>query len=100
MISKKAYKAKVYSYKKWIPITDSAELFKIFDDALMESGHTIIDFVDHNFKPQGYTALWLLSESHFAVHSFPEHNMTYIELSSCSKKAFIKFKKIINRFQN
>jgi len=46
---------------------------------------------EHFFNPFGYSALWLLSESHFAVHTFPEHNQSYIELSSCVKLQFDKF---------
>ena len=37
------------------------------------------------------TALFLLSESHFAIHTFPEENTTYIELSSCIKLPFDNF---------
>ena len=44
--------------------------------------------MEHYFTPYGYTALFLLAESHFALHTFPEENKTYIELSSCVKKGF------------
>ena len=46
---------------------------------------------EHPFNPQGYTALWLLSESHFAVHTFPEFGKSYIELSSCNLEYYQKF---------
>lgn len=46
---------------------------------------------EHHFSPQGYTALWLLSESHFAVHTFPEFGRTYIELSSCNLDFYLNF---------
>ena len=39
----------------------------------------------------GYSALWLLAESHFAVHTFPEERKSYIELSSCVEDKFYKF---------
>nr|DAO98746.1 MAG TPA: S-adenosylmethionine decarboxylase [Caudoviricetes sp.] len=35
--------------------------------------------------------MWLLTESHFAVHTFPEFGKTYIELSSCNPDFFTKF---------
>jgi S-adenosylmethionine/arginine decarboxylase-like enzyme len=50
---------------------------------------------EYYFKPQGYSSLYLLSESHFAIHTFPEENQTYIELTSCVKKQFDKFIKSI-----
>lgn len=39
---------------------------------LKKAGFAILRFMDWEFTPQGYTALWLLAESHFAVHTFPE----------------------------
>lgn len=36
------------------------------------------------FTEEGYTAIWLLGESHFAIHTFPEQGKTYIELTSCN----------------
>lgn len=35
--------------------------------------------------------LWLLAESHFAIHTFPEENKMYIEISSCVKMYFDNF---------
>ena len=50
--------------------------------------------MDHHFSPQGYTALWLLTESHFAVHTFPEFGRSYIELSSCNLEFYQAFLKL------
>jgi S-adenosylmethionine/arginine decarboxylase-like enzyme len=61
------------------------------------SGFTILRFVEHTFVPQGYTALWLLGESHAAVHTFPEHNRTYVELSSCRVDLLRTFDHLINQ---
>lgn len=58
---------------------------------LKTSGFGIIGFMEHFFEPQGYTGLWLISESHFAIHTFPEENKTYIELSSCNKEMYDQF---------
>ena len=49
--------------------------------------------MEHSFQPQGYTAIWLLAESHFAIHTFPEENKTYIELSSCNRTMYHAFLK-------
>lgn len=63
----------------------------MFDGLLIEAGFNILCFTDHHFQPQGYTALWLLTESHFAAHTFPEHGKTYIELSSCNLEFYQRF---------
>lgn len=62
---------------------------------LATSGHTILNFVEHHFEPQGYTALWLLGESHLAIHTFPEHGRSYVELSSCM---FPLYRRFVNEF--
>ena len=62
-----------------------------YDKTLREAGFKVIACSDHHFQPQGYTALWLLSESHFAVHTFPECGRSYIELSSGNLDCFNHF---------
>lgn len=84
-------KAKIWNYSNWIAETNPAKLKETFDRLLKESGFKIIDVQEHHFQPQGYTALWLLSESNFALHTFPEFGKTYIELSSCSLECYRKF---------
>lgn len=70
-----------------------------FDEALKRSGFSVLSVVDHHFQPQGYTALWLLSESHFAVHTFPEYGKTYIELSSCNPDYYNTFLKLTANYE-
>ncbi len=41
---------------------------------------------DHVFQPQGYTLLFLLSESHLSLHSWPEYNTLKMDLFTCSSK--------------
>ena len=84
-------KAQIYNYSSWITETNPTVLFVRFMILLKVSGFNVEDVIEKYFEPQGYTALFLLSESHFAIHTFPEHNETYIELSSCVKEPFDKF---------
>jgi len=87
-------KAKMYNMKVWVINTDERFLINKLNSILLDSDFKILDFSYYKFKPFGYTAMWLLSESHLAIHTFPEENMTYIELSSCIKKQYKKFKNI------
>jgi S-adenosylmethionine/arginine decarboxylase-like enzyme len=84
-------KAQMFNYQNWVEETNPFELRKRYDKKLKESGFGVLSFIEYNFEPQGYTALWLLSESHFAIHTFPEEGKSYIELSSCIEKQYIKF---------
>ena len=83
--------AKIWNDSKWIQETNPQKIRELFDELLKKSGFNILCFTDHHFTPQGYTALWLLSESHFAVHTFPECGRSYIELSSCNLDFFNHF---------
>jgi len=43
----------------------------------------VLDEIFHEFEPQGFTALYLLSESHMSIHTWPEHGKIRIDLFSC-----------------
>ena len=58
---------------------------------IVNSGFTVLKFIDHVFEPQGYTALWLLAESHCALHTFPEEQKAYLEISSCNSEMYVNF---------
>ena len=81
-------KAVMYNYNTWIKYKPEEEIIQDFENILIRSGFTIINKVEHYFTKQGYTGLWLLSESHFAIHTFPEEGKIYIEISSCVKKYY------------
>lgn len=83
--------AKIWNYSEWIAETNPQKIKTLFDNLLLRSGFNVIDCSEHHFNPQGYTALWLLSESHFAVHTFPEFGKSYIELSSCNLEYYQQF---------
>ncbi len=84
-------KAKMNKWSCWITETDPAALDDIFTGCLLEAGFKIVNQCEHYFTPYGYTKLWLLAESHLAVHTFPEENRTYVELSSCVDMQYSKF---------
>jgi len=77
--------AAIFKFSTWVEGTEETRLRNNFSDLLEQCGFTILNFQEYYFRPQGYTALWLLAESHLAIHTFPEHNASYIELSSCTE---------------
>jgi S-adenosylmethionine decarboxylase len=84
-------KAAMYNYHKWINETNPKILLNEQIELLQQAGFDIIAMTDHHFKPYGWTAIFLLGESHLAIHTFPEHEKTYIELTSCVKGPFDKY---------
>lgn len=81
----------------WVTECRPDVLCSKFKKMLIESGFNIRGDVFEFFDPYGFTALFLLSESHFAIHTFPEEKKTYLELSSCIDTPFDKFVRLIEK---
>lgn len=47
-------------------------------------GAKIIRVLTHKFTPQGVTCLAVISASHIAIHTWPEHRFVSIDIFSCS----------------
>lgn len=75
--------------------TNPEKLRKALTDALDEAGFSVLQFTEYHFEPHGWTALWLLGESHLAVHTFPENEHSYVELTSCVPAPYWHFLRII-----
>lgn len=91
-------KAEIFNYKTWISETDPIQLVAQMEQLLKVSEYTVLNKMEHHFEPQGYTAVWLLAESHLAIHTFPEGDKTYIELSSCNEQKNNQFIKLLNQY--
>ncbi len=42
-----------------------------------------LESVTHQFSPQGVSAALLLSESHIAIHTWPESGVVYVAMTTC-----------------
>jgi len=62
------------------------KLKSLIENSLKKNNFTILKSIYHNFSPQGFTALILLSESHLAVHTYPEYNSISFNMYSCRGK--------------
>lgn len=89
-------KAQMYNISFWTKETDPCKLKNEYTALLADSGFGVLNVCEHYFKPYGYTALFLLSESHLAIHTFPEQNQSYIELTSCISLPYFSFIKKCN----
>jgi len=62
---------------------DIEELTSRISDAITENGMTIIDQMTHVFGGLAFTAVWLLQESHFTIHTYPERNYVSMDCYTC-----------------
>ena len=67
-------------------LADAVLVKEVFLRAAKESGATVIDANFHEFKPQGVSGVVVISESHFAVHAWPEHDYAAVDLFTCGDK--------------
>lgn len=58
-------------------------------DAAAAGGLDVLRLATHRFEPQGVTAFALLSESHLAVHTWPEHGHAAADLFTCGDRGAI-----------
>ena len=64
-------------------LSDAAEMEKIFLEAAKVSGAHVVNSNFHSFEPQGVSGVVVISESHFAVHAWPEHDYAAVDLFTC-----------------
>lgn len=67
-------------------IKDVVALRKAMDEAVISCGATLLDSCEFVFKPDGLTVIYLLSESHASIHTYPEKNACFVDLFTCGDK--------------
>lgn len=64
-------------------LSDAEKMESIFLEACRVSGAHVINSNFHSFEPQGVSGVVVISESHFAVHAWPEHDYAAVDLFTC-----------------
>jgi len=64
-------------------LNDADELQKLLRNVTELTGLRSLESVMHQFSPQGISAALLLSESHIAIHTWPESGVAYIAMTTC-----------------
>ena len=92
--------SEMFHYENWIAITDAEIIKETLQQFLKEANFTVVNFVEHNFPVEGYTCVWVLAESHLAIHTFPNNKTSYLQISSCNKTKLDFFKQKIHDFNH
>ena len=51
--------------------------------AASESGVTVLGESFHRFSPQGVSGVLIIAESHFTIHTWPEHGYAAADIFTC-----------------
>lgn len=62
-----------------------SELVVAMDKAVEASGATILGSRAYHFEPDAVTIVYLLSESHASIHTYPEHGACFVDLFTCGE---------------
>ena len=76
-----------------VAIRDDGAILRGMDDGLRRSGATLCGLQVRQFDPAGLTVVYLLSESHASVHTYPERNALFFDAftcgTTCNPRAFL-----------
>ena len=69
-------------------LNDAECLRGILQSAAIQAGATLLGKeVTHKFNPQGLSIVYLLAESHIAIHTVPEDNYAEVTIHTCGSRA-------------
>lgn len=64
-------------------LNDIEDLTQLFKDICSEHNFDILQETSYKFHPIGCSILFLLSESHISIHTFPEKNHISFDIYTC-----------------
>lgn len=64
---------------------DVVQLKQSMEEAIEKCGATILSIQEKQFSPNGVTILFLLAESHFSIHTYPEKGFAAIDCFTCGE---------------
>src|SRR4030042_570390 len=67
-----------------LKINDITFIERVLIEATGLCGAQMIMPFFHQFSPQGISGVIVIAESHFAIHTWPEHGYAAVDLFSCS----------------
>lgn len=82
-------------------LADVEKLSAAMSHAVKECGATILEKSSWVFPPSGLTMVFLLSESHASIHTYPEHGACFVDLFTCGENCSAEeFDKQIRAYLN
>jgi len=67
-------------------LNDLDKVEEILVNAALEAGAEVRECVFHKFSPQGVSGVVVISESHLAIHTWPELGYAAVDVFTCGEK--------------
>lgn len=67
-------------------LKDPKLIEKFMNEAALIANATIVNSVFHHFNPYGVSGAVIISESHLAIHTWPEYGYASVDVFTCGDK--------------
>jgi S-adenosylmethionine decarboxylase len=67
-------------------LNDVEKVEEILVNAALEAGAEVREVVFHKFSPQGVSGVVVISESHLAIHTWPELGYAAVDVFTCGDR--------------
>lgn len=67
-------------------LNDVAKVEAIMVHAALEAGAEVREVAFHKFSPQGVSGVVVISESHLAIHTWPELGYAAVDVFTCGER--------------
>ena len=57
---------------------------------VIEKNLTVVNRIEHKFEPHGETIVFILAESHFSLHTYPENKFISLDIYVCNMETDLK----------
>lgn len=89
--------ADIHNIKNSKLLNDKFILIDVLKKICSSYDFEVLNIVDYSFEPIGCTILFLLSESHMSIHTFPEKNHLSFDIYTCREyNDNSEYQKILN----
>ena len=81
-------------------LDDLEQVQQHMKDAALVAGAEIRECVFHKFSPQGVSGVVVISESHLAIHTWPELGYAAVDVFTCGEKddPWVECKYLVDKF--
>jgi len=66
-------------------LNNKSLLEQYMNEAVQESGATIVRSVFHRYAPQGVSGVVVIAESHISIHTWPEYGYAAVDFFTCGE---------------
>ena len=67
-------------------LNDAAKVETLMVHAALEAGAEVREVAFHKFSPQGVSGVVVISESHLAIHTWPELGYAAVDVFTCGER--------------